>query len=78
MKIWYYENMKMCESAALLLDAAIALNMTSSDAVESYGLEEMLIATIKQFSEFLESRGDEWNWKLETWLYTRYMDFMAL
>ena len=53
--------MKMCESAALLLDAAIALNMTSSDAVESYGLEEMLIATIKQFSEFLESRGDEWN-----------------
>ena len=57
----FHENMKMCESAALLLDAAIALNMTSSDTVESYGLEEMLIATIKQFSEFLESRGDEWN-----------------
>ena len=53
--------MKMCESAALLMEAAIALNITSSEANELCELEDMLVSTIVQFSEFLESRGDEWN-----------------
>mgnify|MGYP003142592471 CR=1 FL=1 len=57
----FHENMKMCESAALLMEAAIALNITSSEANELCELEDMLVSTIVQFSEFLESRGDEWN-----------------
>ena len=57
----FCENVNLCESALLLVEAAAALNIVGEEDSEMKELNDMLKVTIRQFSEFLEERGDEWN-----------------
>ena len=57
----FRENLNLYESALLLVEAAAALNIVGEEDSEMKELNDMLKVTIRQFSEFLEERGDEWN-----------------
>ncbi len=59
----FHENVKLCESAMLLVEAAKVLQIPydENESEELVQLGKMLDSTIIQFSEFLEDRGDKWN-----------------
>ena len=58
----FHDNIKMCESVALMVEAAKALNLvTDNDEKEFDGLDEMLKSTMVSFSEYIEERGGKWN-----------------
>ena len=58
----FHDNIKMCESVALMVEAAKALNLvTDNDEKEFDDLDEMLKSTMVSFSEYIEERGGKWN-----------------
>tara|TARA_Y100000114_G_C11603482_1_gene251598 strand:+ start:104 stop:346 length:243 start_codon:yes stop_codon:yes gene_type:complete len=58
----FHDNIKMCESVALMVEAARALDLvTDNDEKEFDDLDEMLKSTMVSFSEYIEERGGKWN-----------------
>jgi|TARA_E500000318_G_C3492531_1_gene185003 hypothetical protein len=58
----FCDNMQMFESVALMVEAAEALNLSSStEEYELAELDEMLKSTLISFSEYIEDRGGLWN-----------------
>jgi len=58
----FHDNIKMCESVALMVEAAKALDLvTDNDEKEFDDLDEMLKSTMVSFSEYIEERGGKWN-----------------
>ena len=60
----FAENVNLYESVYMMVQAANSLEVLSEDPdakVENDELDEMLNSTLRQFSHFLEEKGESWN-----------------
>jgi hypothetical protein len=58
----FHDNIKMCESVALMVEAAKALSFVDTTGENEFAeLDEMLKSTMISFSEYIEDRGGKWN-----------------